>query len=102
MSSGGGCTGYTSVGYGLSINSCISASGGTVHPDGYVSGSASNCTIYVDLIKDGSVVSESTSSCSGGHVYGNSVSGGGSYFTGIYAVVNGNTTSEIVSPYEYN
>ncbi|OKI99877.1 hypothetical protein [Kitasatospora sp. CB01950] len=102
MSSGGGCTGYTSVGYGLSINSCISASSGTVFPDGYISGSASNCTIYVDLIKNGSVVSTRTGSCTSGHINGGPVSGGGTYFTGIYAVVNGNYTAEIISPNEYN
>ncbi|MEU3495326.1 hypothetical protein ABZ747_17795 [Kitasatospora cineracea] len=101
MSSGGGCSGYSDAGYGVSINSCISASGGTVYPDAYVSGSVSNCTLYIDLIKNGSVVSTRTASCSG-HVTGYSASGSGTYFTGVYAVVGGNYTSEIVSPYEYN
>ncbi len=56
----------------------------------------------MDLIKNGSVVSTRTGSCTPGHINGGPVSGGGTYFTGIYAVVNGNYTSEIISPNEYN
>jgi hypothetical protein len=104
LSSGGGCSGYVSVGYGWSLDSCISASSGTVKPDGYASAGTkgSGCTIYVDLIKNGSVIGTNSYSCSTTHVYGPTATGSGTYFTGIYVVEGGNYTSEATSPNEYN
>jgi hypothetical protein len=108
LSSGGGCSGSVAAGNGWSFNACISASGGYLHPDGYVTASGTkpaNCEIEVDLIKNGKIVASGLNSCTSTHVYGDwGISGSGTYFTGIFVIINGTTTytSEVTSLNEIN
>jgi hypothetical protein len=105
-SSGGGCSGSSAAGYGWAFSSCISASNGTVYPDGYVTAvgtKGTSCIIEVALIKNGVDIGDTANSCNSTHLVGIHATGSGSYFTGIYAVINGTTdTAEVISPYEYN
>ena len=69
-SSGGGCQGG---GYGVgSMYGCISASGSTVLPDGYINweNSPPNCSVALELLNSsGNVVARANYGC-GAHHYG--------------------------------
>ncbi len=107
-SSGGGCSGSVAVGLGWAFSSCISAQNTVVMPNGYITASGSrgsSCTIWVDLIKNGVVSSHRANPCSGptgSMVFGVNTAGAGTYFTGIYVVVNNTISSEVISPNEFN
>ena len=108
QSSGGGCSGNTAAGGGWSFSACISARDTVVLPNGYLGSEGSrgsSCTIWVDLIKNGSVSSHRANPCNidnGEMLFGVNTAGSGTYFTAIYAEVNGSYTSEVISPIEHN
>lgn len=108
--SGGGCANL-SAGFGWSIRSCISQSGGLIRPDGYIltKGTApADCNIHVLLFKSGvGYISNSGNiKCSfianGGHVLGVNVPvSSGTYTTVIYANWSGHETGQASSPAEF-
>lgn len=108
---GGGCSGYLSAGYGSDqLNACISASGGSIKPDGYVKlpNRPAGCQVKVELIALGiGTVTEAVNPCSatsGAHVAGAwaPIVTGRQYVTWITITSNGTTVSgAVLSPKLY-
>ena len=97
---GGGCSGLTAVGNGWKFNSCVSSSSGTVHSSATVTKGTqgSGCRVYVALIHNGVVYSETDSPCSATSFSNGTATGTGQWFTGTYVEEGSFTSSEVVSP----